>query len=90
MYWRSSITAGIRAINFALLLSLASACTSAQSPALLSRPERPVLSTAQEIQSAVEGNDWLGLMKLYARDMAELTAYAKKLETLLDAVERQR
>ena len=91
MYLRSSIAAGMRAINFTLLLSLASACTSAQPqpPALLSRPERPVLSTAQEIQAEVQEKDILGLTRLYARDMAELMAYARKLEALLDAVERQ-
>ena len=59
-------------------------------PALLERPERPVLANAEEVVQAVKNGDTLALVRLYARNMAELMAYARKLEALLDAVERQR
>ena len=58
-------------------------------PALLERPERPVLANAEEVKQAVADGDTLALVRLYSRNMAELMAYARKLEALLDAHERQ-
>ena len=58
-------------------------------PAMLERPERPILANAGEVKQAVADGDTLALVQLYARNMAELMAYARKLEALLDAVERQ-
>ncbi|WGK69472.1 hypothetical protein P0082_01030 [Candidatus Haliotispira prima] len=71
---------------------LPASCVSAPATrpvALLQRPERPVLSEADEIREAAQQNDTLGLLKLYAKDVSALTAYARKLEAMLDAVERQ-
>ena len=58
-------------------------------PSLLERPERPILANAEEVKQAVADGDTLALVRLYARNMAELMAYARKLEALLDAHERQ-
>lgn len=85
MKWLSWLLAGI----------LASSCISPpQFPqrgelVLLERPERPVLSSAEEIGAAVAARDVVALMKLYGRDMAELMGYARMLEAQLDAAERQ-
>ena len=79
---------------FAVVLALAlfgcaSAPPVAAPPALLERPERPVLANAEEVVQAVKEENILALTQLYGRNMAELMAYARKLEALLDAIERQ-
>ena len=91
MYFQRSIRTGMLAFNLTLGLLCCWACvTEPAAPlALLEHPERPVLSGASEIQAAVSRGDIRALVRLYARDMAEITAYARKLEAQLEAMEQQ-
>ena len=91
---RRAVYAALLVPVFAVVVALAFwGCASAPPPkappALLERPERPVLANAEEVKQAVKDGNTLALVRLYARNMAELMAYARKLEALLDAHERQ-
>lgn len=74
-----------------LAANLLGACVSPspQPLVLLQRPQRPILSTTQEIQAALKAQDITQLNRLYARDIAELQGYARQLEAQLNSVERQ-
>ena len=91
MYSQRLPRTGMLAFNLKLGLALGLLCCStcatkpAEPVALLERPARPVLSAASEIQAAVSRGDMRALVRLYAHDIAELSAYARKLELLLDA-----
>ena len=77
---------------FAIVVALALlGCASAPAvpPALLERPERPILTDYSAVIEAAKDENHFDLILFYARDISALTAYARKLEALLDAVERQ-
>ena len=78
----------------ALLLALAVlplGCVAAPVPvAVLERPERPKLMGMEKAQAAIKSVDIDALAQLYALDILALITYARKLEALLDAVERQK
>ena len=75
------LTTGILVVNCA---------TGIQQEASLPRPQRPQIASADELREAALNNDITSLVKIYVRDIAELTSYARKLEALLDATEGQR
>ena len=58
-------------------------------PALLERPERPRLTDYSAVLEAAKNESHFELIRFYARDISALMAYARKLEALLDAIERQ-
>lgn len=71
------------------LLGCASAPAEAVPMALLERPERPRLTDYSAVIGAAKNENHFELIRFYARDISALMAYARKLEALLDALERQ-
>ena len=89
---RRAVCAVLLVPVFAVVLALALlGCASAPAvpPALLERPERPRLTDYMAVLEAAKSENHFELIRFYARDISALMAYARKLEALLDAVERQ-
>ena len=94
MQARRAVCAVLLVPVFAVVLALALlGCASASPveapPALLERPERPRLTDYMVVLEAAKSEDHFELIRFYARDISALMAYARKLEALLDALERQ-
>lgn len=93
MQARRAVCAVLLVPVFAIVMAVALlGCASAPTtpPALLERPERPRLTDYMAVLEAAKNKNHFELIRFYARDISALMAYARKLEALLDAVERQR
>ena len=92
MQARRAVCAVLLVPVFAVVVALAfSGCASAPTTpvALLERPERPRLTDYSAVIKAARNENHFELIRFYARDISALMEYARKLEALLDAIERQ-